>query len=143
MKCQTVRTRLPGYLDDVVTGAARVEERTEIREHLEGLQRLPHGAGKISASSTCYCPAFLRTILLADLAVRIKVAAAQAQRPQDWPGRLRRMKDRAEILVDNVFRPLDRPSHRWLFLRHAGFRAGFSDDCPGITGARGAKRPWP
>ena len=36
MKCQTVRTRLPGYLDDVVTGAARVEERTVIREHLEG-----------------------------------------------------------------------------------------------------------
>jgi hypothetical protein len=46
----------------------------------------------------------------ADLAVRIKVAAAQAQHSQDWPSRVRRIKDRAEILLDNVFRPLSVPA---------------------------------
>jgi len=46
-----------------------------------------------------------RNIPPADLAVRIKVAAAQAQHLQDWPTRMRRIKDRAEILLDNVFRP--------------------------------------
>ena len=46
----------------------------------------------------------------ANLAVRIKVAAAQAQHSQDWPSRMRRIKDRAEILLDNVFRPLTLPA---------------------------------
>ena len=36
MKCTTVRSKLAGYLDDALTGAARAEERAEIREHLEG-----------------------------------------------------------------------------------------------------------
>ena len=35
MKCTTVQKSLAGYLDDVVTGAARVTERVEVREHLE------------------------------------------------------------------------------------------------------------
>ena len=34
MKCNTVHTKLAGYLDDAVTGAALVEERVLIREHL-------------------------------------------------------------------------------------------------------------
>ena len=45
----------------------------------------------------------------ADLAVRIKVAAAQAQHSHDWPSRVRRMKDRSEILLDNVFLSPSRP----------------------------------
>ena len=36
MKCNTVRTKLAGYFDDAVTGGARVEERVQIRQHLEG-----------------------------------------------------------------------------------------------------------
>src|SRR5436309_1445759 len=36
MKCNTVRTKLAGYLDDAITGGARVEERVQIRQHLEG-----------------------------------------------------------------------------------------------------------
>jgi len=36
MKCNTVRTKLAGYLDDAVTGGTRVEERVQIRQHLEG-----------------------------------------------------------------------------------------------------------
>jgi hypothetical protein len=109
MKCNTVRTKLAGYLDDAVTGAARVEERVVIREHLEGcnvcraeLEKFRKLAVMLSRVPKSDPPA--------DLAVRIRVAAAQAQRLQDWPSRMRRMKDRAEILLDNVFRPLTLPA---------------------------------
>ncbi len=105
MKCNTVRTKLAGYLDDAVTGGPRVEERVQIRQHLEGcnvcreeLERFRKLAVMLSRMP--------RNIPPADLAVRIKVAAAQAQHSQDWPTRMRRIKDRAEILLDNVFRPL-------------------------------------
>jgi len=109
MKCITVRTKLAGYFDDAVTGGARVEERVRIRQHLEGcgvcrqeLERFRKLAVMLSRVP--------KNIPSADLAVRIKVAAAQAQRSQDWPSRMRRMKDRAEILLDNVFRPLTVPA---------------------------------
>src|SRR5713226_4507746 len=35
MKCTTVRKNLAGYLDDALTGAARVKKRIAVREHLE------------------------------------------------------------------------------------------------------------
>ena len=109
MKCNTVRTKLAGYFDDAVTGGPRVEERVRIRQHLEGcgvcrqeLERFRKLAVMLSRVP--------KNIPPADLAVRIKVAAAQAQPSQNWPSRMRRMKDRAEILLDNVFRPLTVPA---------------------------------
>jgi len=86
MKCTTVRTKLAGYLDDAITGAARVEERVEIREHLEGCQSLPRGAGAFP-QAVCPVVAHAEDLPPADLAVRIKVAAAQAQQLRDWPSR--------------------------------------------------------
>src|SRR5207245_72594 len=35
MKCTTVRSKLAGYLDDVVESASRTTERGDMREHLE------------------------------------------------------------------------------------------------------------
>ena len=34
MKCNKVRTKLAGYLDDAIAGPAAVEQRAEIRVHL-------------------------------------------------------------------------------------------------------------
>src|SRR5436309_1152271 len=75
MKCNTVRTKLAGYFDDAVTGGARVEERVQIRQHLEGcgvcrqeLERFRKLAVMLSRVP--------KNIPPADLAVRIKVAAA-------------------------------------------------------------------
>src|SRR5260370_9048574 len=114
MKCNTVRTKLAGYLDDAITGGARVDERVQIRQHLEGcavcreeLERFRKLAVMLSRMP--------RNIPPADLAVRIKGAAAQAQQSQDWPSRVRRIKDRAEILRDNVCRPLTPPTTCWSF----------------------------
>jgi hypothetical protein len=132
MKCNTVRTKLAGYLDDAVTGAARVEERVEIREHLEGctvcraeLQKFRKLAVLLSRMP--------KTLPPADLAVRIKVAAAQTHHSHDWPSRLRRVKDRAEILLDNVFRPLTLPATGGFFSAILVFVLVFQMIVPGIT----------
>jgi anti-sigma factor RsiW len=132
MKCNTVRTQLAGYLDDAMTGAARVEERNEISEHLEGcnvcraeLEKFRKLAVMLSRVPKNNPPA--------DLAVRIKVAAAQAQHSHDWPSRMRRMKDRAEILLDNVFRPLTLPATGGFFSAILVFVLVFQMIVPGIT----------
>lgn len=109
MKCKTVRTRLATYLDDAITQAARAEERVQIRQHMEDcahcrteLERYRKLAVLLSCTPRFAPPS--------DLAVRIRVAAAQAKSSQGFPSRLRRIRDRAEILLDNVFRPLTVPA---------------------------------
>src|SRR5438067_611235 len=104
MKCTTVRSKLAGYLDDVVESAARTSERGEMRAHLdscaycrEEVQRYRKLAILLSRSPRALPPS--------DLAVRIKVAAAQAQQSQDWRTLKQRVLDRTEILLDNVLRP--------------------------------------
>jgi anti-sigma factor RsiW len=132
MKCTTVRKNLAGYLEDGFTGAARVEERAGIREHLEScvacreeLQQFRKLAVMLSRMPKNVPPA--------DLAVRIKVAAAQAQQSRDWPSRLRRMKDHAEILLDNVYRPLTVPATGGLLSAILVFVLVFQMIVPGIT----------
>jgi hypothetical protein len=109
MKCNTVRTKLAGYLDDAITGGARVEERVLISQHLEACNVCREELEKFRKLSVMLSRV-PKNIPPADLAVRIKVAVAQAQHSHDWPSRMRRIKDRAEILLDNVFRPLSVPA---------------------------------
>ncbi len=132
MKCTTVQSSLAGYLDDAMTGAARAEERVEISEHLEGcnvcraeLEKFRKLAVLLSRQPKIVPPR--------DLAVRIKVAAAQAQQSQDWPGRIRRMKDHAEIVLENVFRPLTVPATGGFFSAILVFVLVFQTIVPGIT----------
>ena len=42
--------------------------------------------------------------------MRIRVAAAQSTATQDFRSRLRRLRDRAEVKLENVFRPLTLPA---------------------------------
>jgi len=132
MKCTTVRNNLAGYLDDALTGASRVDERAAIREHLDGCgacrEELQHFR-KLSA----LLARVPKSVPPADLAVRIKVAAAQAQPVQDWSSRWQRFKDRAEILLDNVFRPLTVPATGGLFSAVLVFALVFQMIVPGIT----------
>jgi hypothetical protein len=109
MKCSTVRSKLSGYLDDMVESASRTSERGEMRAHLDGcaycreeLQRYRKLAVLLSSAPRVLPPS--------DLAVRIKVAAAQANQNQDWPSRWQRIQDRFEIILDNVLRPVTLPA---------------------------------
>jgi hypothetical protein len=108
MKCATVRSKLAGYLDDAVESHARSSERVQMRAHLEScavcreeLQRYRKLAVLLSRSPRVLPPS--------DLAVRIKVAAAQ-KNSSDTRSRWQRFRDRAEILLDNVFRPVSLPA---------------------------------
>jgi len=132
MKCQSVQNKLAGYLDYTVSGAARIEERARIREHLEGctacrseLERFRKLAVLLSRVSRFAPPS--------DLAVRIKVAAAQMEPTQTWRGRWRKMRDRAEILLDNVARPLTLPATGGILSAVVVFAVVFQMIAPGLT----------
>jgi hypothetical protein len=132
MKCSTVRNQLAGYLDYGVATAERAQERVQVREHLnacapcrEELERFRKLAVMLSRVPKAQPPA--------DLAVRIKVAAAQAQPTETWSGRYQRLKDRAELLLDNVFRPLTVPATGGFFSAFVVFALVFQMIVPGIT----------
>lgn len=132
MKCTTVRTKLAGYLDDAITGTAPADERAQISEHLHvcevcraELQRFRRLSVLLSRVPRNAPPA--------DLAVRIRVAAAQLQPQNDWASRWRKMRDRAEILLDNVFRPLSVPATGGVFSAIVIFVLVLQLMVPGIT----------
>jgi len=132
MSCKTVQTRLAGYLDDALVNAPGPEERRTIRQHLdrcadcrEELQRYRRLSVLLSRMPRAVPPS--------DLAVRIKVAAAQAQENQGWERRWQRIKDRCEILLDNVFRPLTVPAAGGLFSACLIFFFVLHMIAPGLT----------
>src|SRR5712692_5082579 len=132
MKCNTVHTKLAGYLDDAVTGAALVEERVLIREHLEACDYCREELQRYRKLSMLLSRV-PRNLPPADLAVRIRVAAAQAVPTQDPRSRMRRLRDRAELLLDNVFRPLTVPATGGFFSAIVVFVLVFQMIAPGIT----------
>ena len=132
MTCDRIHRRLAGYLDDASVSAARSAERVAIRQHLENcepcreeLQRYRKLAVLMSRVPRAVPPA--------DLAVKIKVAASQAQPTLDWRGRWQWVKDRTEILVDNVFRPLTVPATGGFFSAIVIFVFVLHMMLPGIT----------
>ena len=132
MSCKTVRTRLAGYLDDALENAPGLDERRTIGQHLdlcescrEELQRYRRLSVLLSRMPRAVPPS--------DLAVRIRVAASQAQETQGWEKRWQRIKDRSEILLDNVFRPLTVPATGGLFSAFIIFVFVLHMIVPGIT----------
>jgi hypothetical protein len=132
MKCTTVRTQLAGYMDDAITGAAQVTERVQVREHLEACAGCREELERFRKLSVLLSRV-PRNLPPRDLAVRIRVAAAQSTATQDFPSRLRRMRDRAEILLDNVFRPITLPATGGFFSAILVFVIVLQLIVPGIT----------
>jgi hypothetical protein len=132
MNCNSVRARLAGYLDDGLTGRSRVPERVRVREHLEGcaecreeLQRFRKLGALLSGLPKQAPPP--------NLAVRIKVAAARAQASSGWRARATLVRNRLEILLDNVFRPITLPATGGFVSAILVFVLVFQILAPGIT----------
>ena len=109
MKCTTVRTKLAGYLDDAITGAASVAERVQIGEHLNGCT-ICRAELESFRKLSVLLSRMPKNVPPADLAVRSKLAAAQSQHTHHWP---------------------HRSSHRRSFLGDCGFCPGSSIDGAG------------
>lgn len=132
MKCAKVSARLAGYLDDAVADASGPGERREIGLHLdscehcrEELQRYRKLSMLLSRMPVAVPPA--------DLAIKIKIAAAKAQETRDWSQRWQCIKDRSEILLDNTFRPITVPATGGLFSAFIIFVFVLHMILPGIT----------
>jgi len=91
-----------------------VAERVQIGEHLHGCTVCRAELERFRKLSVLLSR-MPKNVPPGDLAVRIKVAAAQTEPSQDWSSRLRKIRDRAEILLDNVFRPLTVPATGGVF----------------------------
>jgi len=109
MKCATVRSNLAGYLDGGVVSATNDFEHAQVRQHLDSCAPCREELQRYRKLSLLLSRA-PRVVPPADLAIRIKVAAAQKQSTQSWKLRWAGARDRAEILLDNVFRPVMAPA---------------------------------
>ena len=132
MKCTAVRSKIASYLDDVVESAAHASERNQLRAHLEvcaacreELQRYRKLSVMLSSVPRALPPA--------DLAVRIKVAAAQEQHSMDPRTRWERFSDRMEILLDNVLRPVTLPATGGIISAIIVFALVLQVMAPGMT----------
>jgi anti-sigma factor RsiW len=132
MNCNFVRSKLAGYLDDGLTGSSRVAERVKVREHLdacahcrEDLQRFRKLGALLSSLPKSIPPA--------NLALRIKVAAAKKQASHGWRAQARQVRNRVEILLDNVFRPITLPATGGFVSAILVFVLVFQILAPGIT----------
>jgi hypothetical protein len=132
MNCAWVQKRLAGYLDDALASHAGANERIEVRGHLESCAECREVLDSYHKLAILLARA-PKSVPPRDLAVRIRVAAAQAQPDQERFGRWRRLRDRAEILLDNVFGPLSVPATGGFFSAILVFALVLQVIAPGIT----------
>ena len=118
MKCGKVQTRLAGYLDDAMVGHSVAQERAAIRAHLEDCRA---------------CRQELQRYRKLSVLLSYGLAAAQAQPTQDFPGKLHRFRDRAELFLDNVFRPISLPATGGFFSAIIVFVLVLQVIAPGLT----------
>ncbi|MBI3670518.1 MAG: zf-HC2 domain-containing protein [Acidobacteria bacterium] len=105
MTCWKIRRKLPGYLD----GALPNGEHSPVREHLEycaDCRRELERYRKLSMLMS----RFGRAVPPAELALRIRVAVAQARASQGWAYRLNRVKIRTSLILQNILQPLAVPA---------------------------------
>lgn len=132
MKCATVRPKLAGYLEGGLATAASNSERIQMRQHLDDCASCREELQRYRKLSLLLSRA-PRVVPPADLAVRIKVAAAQKQSVGTWKQRLVAVRDRAELLMDNVFRPLTVPATGGFFSAILVFVVMLHMMVPGIS----------
>ena len=109
MECKRVHQLLPGYLDGALPSGGEFETHSTVGHHLaacrdcrEELQRYLELSSLMSQVQ--------RPVPPQDLALRIRVAAAQRLSENDWLHLARRIHTRATLFLENILEPLALPA---------------------------------
>ncbi len=109
MTCGRVMRLLPGYLDGALPEGLGADAHAHIGSHLEAcpscrreLERYRRIQRMMSVAARPAPPP--------ELGVRIRAAVGDARAFGGFAGRLRRAKDRLQIMLENIFEPLALPA---------------------------------
>jgi len=109
MDCKKVRGLLPGYLDGAVPTGTGAGTHLSVGRHLETCEDCRQELIAYQSMSTMMSR-MKRPAPPADLALKIRVAAAQRLSDNNWVHYMRRMNTRMELVLKNILEPLAIPA---------------------------------
>jgi hypothetical protein len=109
VNCEKARRFLPGYLDDAVPTGTWADTHVSVGQHLENCADCREELRAYQAMSTMMSR-MVRPVPPGDLALKIRVAAAQRLSDCNWLHHLRRARNRAELVLKNILEPLAIPA---------------------------------
>lgn len=109
MECARVKRLLPGYLDGALPSRSWSETHVMIGHHLEICGDCREELQAYQAMSSMMSQV-QRPVPPADLALRIRVAAAQRRSDRPWLHYARRAGTRAELVLKNILEPFALPA---------------------------------
>jgi hypothetical protein len=107
--CQKIKQLLPGYLDGALSSGAWADTHVTVGHHLECCKECRVELQTYQALSSMMSRV-QRPAPPADLALRIRVAAAQRLSDRNWLHYARRARTRAELVLKNILEPLAIPA---------------------------------
>jgi hypothetical protein len=109
VNCEKVRQLLPGYLDGAAMAGARQDAHVTIGQHLEFCGDCREELRAYQAMSSMMS-SVQRPVPPADLALKIRVAAAQRLSDRTWLHYALRGRTQLEMVLKNILEPLAIPA---------------------------------
>jgi hypothetical protein len=109
VNCEKVRKLLPGYLDGAALTGASSGTHVSIGHHLESCADCRDELSAYQALSSVMS-GVQRAMPPVDLALKIRVAAAQRLSDRTWLHYILRARTRAELVLKNILEPLAIPA---------------------------------
>ena len=109
MECDKVKSLLPGYLDGALQLDTGAETHLSIGRHLEQCEECREDLQSYLALSSLMSRVE-RPAPPADLAVQIRVAAAQRLSANPWLHYARRARTRGQLILETILEPLALPA---------------------------------
>ena len=109
MNCEHVKRLLPGYLDGAVMTGTWEDAHVSMGRHLEVCGNCRKELRAYQAMSSLMS-GVQRPLPPADLALKIRVAAAQRLSDRNWLHYARRARTRADLVLKNILEPLAIPA---------------------------------
>jgi hypothetical protein len=109
MDCEQVRGLLPGYLDGAMPTGKLAGTHLSVGHHLETCDVCRRELNAYQSMSTLMAR-MQRPMPPADLALKIRVAAAQRLSDRAWVHYMNRLNTRIELILKNILEPLAIPA---------------------------------